>query len=403
MTTRATPLLPLVLLPFAVLAGCSAESGDRRLVTQVQSGDSAGIHRVHITDLHGVRLPEVRARRLWRAADPELFDVRDAWIEGDGSVLVANAGSAEILRLDDEGSLVARIGAEGEGPGEFAPHGLAWIDLGRDGRIAAYDDRQARVTWFSADGSVQESRRISPPDPFTSLQPLAWAGDGAVVATYGDVRNFRTLGLRRDTLPVLVVPVGAPDGDSGASPGASVDTLGVWPGAEWLVREVPRGRVRIRIPLGLDLLRDGAGPVAAVTPNEALDLRIYREGSLAAVVRGDARPRPVTEEDAASLRDSLASRAPEGLEDVWREAPVNEIYPDLNGLIVVQDGKILVGLQPDVGADTRELLILSERGIPVGRLGIPSNLEVLAATATHFVARSVDSLERESVELWRID
>ncbi|MFP3947594.1 MAG: hypothetical protein ACLFWG_02600 [Longimicrobiales bacterium] len=398
----------VVLLSLSAFVGfvpsCSPETGDRRLVTQVETTDSAGVSRVRILDLFGLGIPEVTARRVWTTDVSELHEVRDAWIEADGSVLLANAGNAEIVRLDSTGGIMARFGAAGEGPGEFAQFGLSWIDGSRDGRIAAYDERLARITEFAPDGTVLGTHRVAPSGDRISLQAVAYLAEGRILATYGEVRRFDREGLARDTVPLLSIPFGEAADSPESAAVASVDTLGLWPGQERQISRTPEGAARVPVGFANDFLYDGAGRVAAVSSSEAVELRVFEDGQLVVMVEADAPARAVRAEDADALREDFAARSPDrALDDLWSEAPVNEIYPTLDRIVVTQDGSVWMGIHPEFREDRRTFILIGRRGFPVGRLRLPKEATVLAVRGDRAVVSTRTELEEVRIALLNIE
>lgn len=410
---RIPGLLGFVSL-ICLVASCGGEGRERRLVTQVEVVDSAGVSRVRILDLFQVRLPAVEARRIWTMDSPELNAVRDAWIEEGGSVLVANSGRSEILRIDPDGELTTRWGSTGEGAGEFSRLGLSRLGPGGDGGVLAWDERRSRLTLFTANGGVRGIRRVAPPEVGSSLRLLAVTPDGSLMATYADIRDFDRERSERDTMPLLAVRFADSDNgdsDSGRTGGrvlgdgpTSVDTLGTWPGTERFVVPTSAGPAGIPVGFGNRTLFAGAGPVVAVSPSESVDLQVYREGRLSALVRATAPARSVTDRDAERWREDLSQKYPGTVvEEAWRTAPVEDVYPTLDRLVVGQDGKIWMGIHPEYAVPERDFVLLEPEGIPVGRLRIPKDVEILAASSEHFVGLERADLDAERITLWRIE
>ncbi|MDX1566283.1 MAG: efflux RND transporter permease subunit [Longimicrobiales bacterium] len=395
--------VPLLLLASSVSA-CAEGPSDRRLVTQVQASDSAGVSRVRILDLFGLGIPEVTGRRIWKAEESELYGIRDAWIESDGSVLMADAGNGQVIRLSPTGQLVDRFGSVGEDPGEFAQFGLNWIDGSREGKIVVYDERLSRITEFSPEGSLLGTHRVAPPTHRISLQPVALLSDRRILATYGDLRRFEREGLARDTVPLLSIPFGESADSLAADDAMPVDTLGRWPSLERMFTRTPMGVARLPVGFANDFLYDGAGEVAAVSGSEAVDVRVFEGGRLTVTVEGSAPPRPVRAGDADAFRRDLAERAPDpALVEMWRDAPVNEVYPTLDRIVVTQEGSFWLGIHPEYREEHRTFVLFDRKGFPVGRLRLPKEVMVLAVRDDRVVVSSRSDLNEERIAFWTIE
>lgn len=75
-----------------------------------------------------------------------LFRVTSGLITSDTSIIVANAGTSEILRFDTTGSLTQRLGGPGGGPHEFSALGPAYVSEGDV--VVATDRVAAKVVLF---------------------------------------------------------------------------------------------------------------------------------------------------------------------------------------------------------------------------------------------------------------
>ncbi len=88
----------------------------------------------------------------------ELFDVRDATRLPDGSLAVLDAGSDEVRIFSRDGRLRKTLGGTGEGPGEF--QGPTSMRVIAPDALLVYDRAGGRMTAFTLDGDVLETRRL---------------------------------------------------------------------------------------------------------------------------------------------------------------------------------------------------------------------------------------------------
>jgi len=106
----------------------------------------------------------------WTLADPPLFEVGRGGADGvllqyvggaavmaDGSVLVADQGPRQILRLSPAGEALGVLGGSGQGPGEFR-----WLQhvFAAGDTIVAYDSGARRVTIWRPDAEEPEVRSL---------------------------------------------------------------------------------------------------------------------------------------------------------------------------------------------------------------------------------------------------
>lgn len=92
-------------------------------------------------------------------------------ISRDGQIWIADAQASIIRRFDANGKYLGSVGRNGEGPGEF--RNLAGLQQTPDGRIAAWDSRLKRVSFFDDAGEYIEAVLVpaqyevgSPHEPF---------------------------------------------------------------------------------------------------------------------------------------------------------------------------------------------------------------------------------------------
>lgn len=114
----------------------------------------------------------------------QLVDVSDATIRPDGSVVVVDAGAASVRVFDSRGVFMARLGARGEGPGEFrTPRDVV---RHRDGSVSVFDEASFRVTTFSAGGELSGVRSFGLDLLMRWVDPPPYPASGWVLAN-GDV------------------------------------------------------------------------------------------------------------------------------------------------------------------------------------------------------------------------
>jgi hypothetical protein len=206
---KLTPVAPGLGILFVVITGCAEppESSRDVLVT-----DSGGVQIVELPEdpwSYSATLGELTAASdLVLGRDDsrdghDLFGIVGGALLDDGRVAIANAGTSEIRVFRRDGTLSRRIGRQGAGPGEF--RALSWIGTSTGDTLLAWDPSDLRITVFGSDGSLLETRRVSPPEleeyPLGMMPVMVGRmNDGTFVFTGGFNRVFSGSGVRRDTI-----------------------------------------------------------------------------------------------------------------------------------------------------------------------------------------------------------
>ena len=145
-------VLPALLLIFG--AACGGD-GQQPQAPSTTVRDSAGIEIVESTrplwsDSDGWRVesaPVLDLSASGSGPNHEFFRVRGMRRLSDGSLAVANGGSSEVRLYSADGSHIASLGGEGDGPGEF--RAIVGFDNAGDSLIVL--DASGRVTFFAPD------------------------------------------------------------------------------------------------------------------------------------------------------------------------------------------------------------------------------------------------------------
>ena len=100
---------------------------------------------------------EVRIGRLDGASEYLLGNVTGVAVGRDGVIFVADR--IPLVRMyDAPGRFIRNVGAKGEGPGEYAA--IAGIRTLIDGRLAIWDNRNARIALFTPTGDFATVHRV---------------------------------------------------------------------------------------------------------------------------------------------------------------------------------------------------------------------------------------------------
>jgi len=266
----------------------------------------------------------------------------------NGDFAVLEQVPAEVRIFDAEGEFVRRIGAGGDGPGEFrSPSDLAVL---AGDTLLVWDESARRLSWFSPDGALVRERTLREPGGIRLIRRVSLASSGVatVLGTETAMEDWGREAEGRTRERWRIVPVGVA-GDAGES-------IGETPGTERVV----------------DVARSADGSVASITVTGrwwwgdgfawahaggvwtadrlALTARHFdADTGLDRIVRVAAPSRPFTNALIDSLHRVEIGRVDDpDLADFWRADIESREYPDLvppvSGVFAAIDGSLWLGL-----------------------------------------------------------
>ncbi len=357
--SRTSRLLIFAALSAPLLA-CEDTSSEPGHADAVTTFDSAGVEIVRISDVHAMELPEVELRLVHSTTDLQnlhLDRIAGAVFLPDSSLVIGDGGSSELVFLNRDGSIRARSGREGEGPGEYG-----WIErvgVGADGALFVFDRRQRRFTFLNAQGEVARVHRLEQGAGLGAAVPLSRLETGEVLSAL-ETRPTLPPGLQRG--PVFLV--------LSNDAGEIVDTLGEWAGKERYVTDD-------WLPVGFagTALFAGRGPHALVGTNDSLDLTLYRGAVPVTRIRGAYSGRSVTAQEKDEWTERFLARFPEDYQPDWRrrleQSTIRDSYPAYGAISVDADGRIWIGDYAKLADEMRRWTILEPDGTPVAAVSLP--------------------------------
>ena len=149
---------------------------------------------------------EARFEELYRIGglggdDWEQFgNVASVAFDGEGRLFVLDGQAERIFLVDGDGTLIRRIGRDGDGPGEFRD--ITGIAVMEDGRLAVRDLSHRAYHVFGPDGEFERMVRMGG-NPSIALAGLliGQRGANAVITTPIGSRAFATRGTRVEGQP----------------------------------------------------------------------------------------------------------------------------------------------------------------------------------------------------------
>jgi hypothetical protein len=391
----------LCILPFIVACGSAGATAG------VVVRDSAGVAIVENPALTSVGLaewtvdstPVIDIGGLEGAEGETLFQVTGALRLGDGRLVVANGGTAQLFYYRQDGTLERAVGGKGGGPGEFqfmarlvrlAGDSVLVVDA-QARRASVLDPLGAFVRDFTPGGVNMFGSVMS------RLSDGRWIGTGGFIIAGGEIKD----GLQRNDMAfVAFTPDGAMD-----------DTIVVVPGSERYLkfqRSGDRALVMLRPrPFGRSTQSAVFGDALWVGTQDEPEVRQYAaDGRLTRIVRTGGELRPVTEEQVAAFVDErVASLAPDQqrtTRDDYEEMSMPKTMPPYATMTVDSDGNLWLEDTDDYITPSGGWTVYDRDGKAVARIRLPEHLTVYDIGPDYVLGRERDDLDVEHVRMYRL-
>jgi len=380
------------------------------------SGDTDGSEPV-VRDSAGVRIvespgPAWATGEGWRISDArvtigvvegahgeQLDDVRGAVRLADGTIVIANGGSAELFRYALDGTFLDAFGGRGEGPGEFLD--LTWIGTNADS-ILVWDRTRGRVTVHSAAGRMAREYRPALPEGVLAMDHEGRGGlsGGRILLRSGPtfVPTGGEFGLQRQPLGARLV----------SATGETIRELGPFPSEEIHLREGRQPGTIIRTPvlLGGATLFAAGGERVYVADNAAYDIRAYdAEGALVGIFRRAHQPSPVRPEERSAAVDAYLEGVPpveeirEAMRASLESVPIPEFLPAIRALRVDSEGFLWVEAFRRLGERVATWSVFDPSDGWLGDLTLEAGLQPLDIGVDYLLVLLRDDLDVEYVRL----
>ncbi len=419
MTTRILPFS----LTLAATACEPAQPGPPP--SQTQTEDSAGILIVENAR------PETGSRLGWQISqepaisigtvaggeDFQLHQVGDALRLPDGRIVVANAGSHQLLVFDEAGKYLQAWGQRGEGPGDFSTiqgsDGLSpsvfWMERWPGDSLAVCSgSRQAInnvVSVWDTRGHHGRTLYLTRLDRSKCHDVLP---GGAILASrrVGNPSALPEKGMNRSQHDFSVL----------AGDGSPLGALGRHPGGEifWYFEDHMGDGTGMGLydpPFQKTLRWAAWGEFVVLAPTDRYELRAYRhDGSVARIVRRANDVRSPTQSDVESYREANAPRAEYGTHYQKRyNASIDafllpESFPAFTAIEVDALGYLWVREYNPPGDEDRALwTVFDSEGFVQGFVETPPGLVIHQIGEDFILGKVLDELGVEYVQLWGLD
>ncbi len=274
--------------------------------------------------------------------EAQFHDVRGAITLSDGTIVIAEASTDQLVVFSSEGKFLTTIGRRGRGPGEFRDPNDLFLLPGDT--IAVRDLSTSRITLFLADGDLVGTSRIEGP-----LRQVPGLLTGHRLVAFRDIPGFGTGLLRGRPFYVSVLDFS----------GQEFASVGPFEGRS--MYQVQRGNLN----LSLDLIFESRTHVAAnqdrfaVGNSGADSVMVYDvNADPLLVIRLPLEARSVEEEDVEGYLERKAPPGASRIDAAWREAhlqmikevPIPDLLPRFADLRIDPDGNLWVQAYPGVAA-----------------------------------------------------
>jgi hypothetical protein len=290
--------------------------------------------------------------------------------DGGTHLISYDLGAGALARIVGRPGVVKTLGRSGAGPGEYRTIFAAGI--GEQGDVAVFDPAQRKVLRFGSDGGTAEIGAIAFPAGF-----LAAGFFGIDLwAVAGDIEGDHATG---DSVHILLYQLGERNGFRrvGAlplkQPGRGMEDMRPVP-AIFAAQEL------------WHFSRDGR---ILHSSGEALVVDVYDStGHHTLRIGAAVPPRGVTEAEFQREFEARTSRAPPGpMGKAMREQAARRVpyHAGITALRQLENGQIWVREAPAEAGDSVGWVVFTSEGTPVGRLRLPADVRILAATDSGLV------------------
>jgi 6-bladed beta-propeller len=373
-------------------------------------GPSGGAFAVR--DSAGIRVAESTAPAWkqgegWRISAKPLAEVGTT--EGDphyqftvmvGGVMlpdetvIADAGSSSLRAFSNTGEFLWEAGRKGEGPGEFQY--VTSLALLPPDSLLVYDRRLLRVSVFTARGTFTRSFKLDV-DDVSGVFPVP---DGSLVLATGGSSGLLPSPPKENVPERERDPVYRVDREGG-----HLDTLGVFPGMEWVM--VARGIGPPPFAHHTSLTIRDTTVVIGTSDDMSVQIRSL-DGALEGLVRLRGVDLSVTDADMAAYRTmmlglvrneeqrTMIQERLDAMRVPARKAAYGRVEVDGEGDVWLED--VAVGSPFPPGWS-----VFSPDGRYLGRVGAPERFRVLELGASRVLGYWTDPMDVPHVRIYAID
>ncbi len=318
-----------------------------------------------------------------------------------GMIAVADGQLLSISLFGADGNLVATMGRQGEGPGEFSSIGSLVSDA--EGRLFAFDDGHQRLSEWTFEGDFVRDTRLTRQGSDRSIAQVGRFGDGKWYAKeVGQVVAVQVNSMVQDTVGFFALVDGVVGEFLARVPGGITTQIDL--GGQWVGRGVLLSPRSLGVTWGRCLLAGTSdNPVLRVVDSTGGEVG---EVSLMVEVepgREEHRSEWVTAM-LAMVGEMAGPQERMMFETLAEATPMAERVPFAGDLLVDELGYIWAQRYelPEGGAGT-EWRVFSETGSSVGTVVLPERFHAVGISADAILGVFTDELGRQDVRVYSLN
>ncbi|NNG15937.1 MAG: hypothetical protein HKM89_05590 [Gemmatimonadales bacterium] len=384
-----------VLVLAASLAGKGSTSG-------TTERDSAGVTIVenlvsqtatptwHLSDTPTVEIG------LVEGAEPYLLHrVTASYVLDDGRIVVANSGTAELRFFDAQGTYLGATEGRGQGPGEL--RGIGQVVRLPGDTLINVDPGEGRLDRFDSEGRYIDRSRFSFRHLFNRpffAENAELLPDGSLLILLFESERETPTGLSRARLGRIRLNLATTE----------QDTIGWFGAAENYTIEVGGRRLPGSAPFGRHTVITWSDRYIYVGDTDRYEVSCYTiDGSLVRLIRRDADPVPVTDQDIAdhrALYREFMKQNPDRAELLrrWLDAvPYPATKPSFTRLMTDRLENLWVAEPRPAAEDAVPWSVFTAEGQFLSRIGLPQNFTPKDIGPNYVLGVWRDELEVEFV------
>jgi hypothetical protein len=335
------------------------------------------------------------------AADQQLHRISGAVRLADGTLVIANGGSRQLLRYDRAGKFLGATGREGDGPGEF--RALSWIGRMRGDSLVTWDRGLDRITVFTPDGAYARDYKPKLTENPMTLEVKGALSGGRLLLARGAsfISGDGTAGVQRQPITGwLIDSTGIERSSIGPFPG---ETVFLGPGRQ------PGATLRTPVPLGASTIFATGRDVVHVVDTDVFAMRSYAaDGKLSGIARRPFTAQTIQPSDVATAIDAQLENLPpvqairDGMRAAFERVPHPQNLPAVRDLRVDAEDNMWAQVGTRPAAPDAVWSVFDPSGRWLGDVTLPAALTILEIGPDYIVARDRDELDVERVRVMRL-
>lgn len=374
--------------------------GSGRDISPVVVRDSGNVEIIDIDRDNTPIGPSISSQPEWVISDADglpLYGIADALYSDDGVVLIAEASTQQLIRVDIQSGESTRWGGAGDGPAEF--RGLSGVFRTNERQIAAFDRiRRRYVTFDDSLRLIGESQLPDVNAAGSSLRLLAPVTGPMFLAAITNFAHDQRQGVYRGSAPLIRL-------------NQPIDTVAFLNGRSTFSESGVIGGVIFGYTT---LVSAGANGIWTGDTSDQ-EIRLWTDQNVPhTIIRwSSSAPRLVTARRSRELWDRIGAALPSEqkgqLKEMQDRMVLADTLPAFGSLVGTPSGAVWIGspIPPernllDEPWPEQEWLVIHPERRTAWRLTTPPGLRVIQAGDDFVMGVHQDDLGVESLRLYKI-